>query len=964
MSDLTGQEIRGYTFLSRISTGGFGAVYRAYQASVEREVAIKVILPQYAQRPEFIERFESEAQLIARLEHIHVVPIFDFWRTEGGGNAFIVMRWMRGGSLRSRIRQGTISPEQCTLIVDQISKALHLAHNREIIHRDVKPDNILFDEHNNAYLSDFGIAKDASKSHFTQTGQTPNTPAYASPEQIIGEDVTPASDIYSLAMTIYESLAGHHPFPETPMQHLRQALPPLFPARTTLLDNVLLQATAKEPTARYSDALAFSKAFQMAIEVLYQEVEDIAEVITSPTPKPMVPTPPKSSTPPSKVIADVDTTVPVPTPGAQSAVLINETLDIPLQVMNFVGRETLLSDIEQALAKKERVLLHGMGGIGKSTLAATIASRWLQGTHNDTDSKVILWLETGNEDARTLLLALARPFDAHRRIAAQPDSQQTSAIRRLIEDKGVTLIVLDDAWNGRALKQILAVIPPNVAVLVTARQRFPVGNIIDVDELNPASALDLLNHHAQADLSMEAASALLKRLGYHPFAIEMAGCLLQVDMMEPDELLADLGDTPHEIGLPESFADAKRETIKQLLNTSVQQLSAEERRLFFALGALFAPQSSPELIALLLDEEESKVKKALTTLSRRGITRRRTVFEVPCFRLHELAYSYAASNPALEHESAILACEHFLKRHQQDLNWLDAERANILGAAQHAKAKGNTEKMIELLRILTVDSAYFQVRGHDHLMSQLLDDAIDAARATGEHESLLYLLGKRGNLYIQFRGDIPKGISSYEEALALADEMQNEERSIMLRLGLAHAQAELQNFRTANEYIEYADARTKDSNDIQLRSRVLMYKAYVYGEAQKDHHTALKVVQEQVTLAERIADEKERDTARCYALQNMAAAHTQIGQHEQALEKAQEALGLAQKLKNRMVEAYTLQVIGYAYVGLARHTEAQSQLDAALALCVELGLQTRIDEIKAYMEEQGYTTTDTENNDA
>src|SRR5438067_6223568 len=155
MSDLTHQNIRGYEIRESLGAGGFGQVYRAYQAVVGREVAIKIILPQYANQPDFILRFEAEAQLVARLEHIHIVPLYDYWRDPGG--AYLVMRWLHGGSLRAKLRGGPLTPFEIARLLDQISSALAVAHRKGVIHRDLKPDNILLDEEGNAYLADFGI---------------------------------------------------------------------------------------------------------------------------------------------------------------------------------------------------------------------------------------------------------------------------------------------------------------------------------------------------------------------------------------------------------------------------------------------------------------------------------------------------------------------------------------------------------------------------------------------------------------------------------------------------------------------------------------------------------------------------------------------------------------------------------------------------------------------------------------
>src|SRR5215813_13942240 len=184
MDNLSNRVIKGYELRDRIGAGGFGAVYRAYQPSIGREVAIKVILPEYANQPEFIRRFEVEAQLIARLEHPHIVPLYDYWRDPDG--AYLVMRWLKG-SLRTAIQRGSWSVETASRLLDEIAAALTVAHREGIIHRDIKPDNILLDEDENAYLADFGIAKNVNAREITAEGSMVGSLAYLAPEQIRGE---------------------------------------------------------------------------------------------------------------------------------------------------------------------------------------------------------------------------------------------------------------------------------------------------------------------------------------------------------------------------------------------------------------------------------------------------------------------------------------------------------------------------------------------------------------------------------------------------------------------------------------------------------------------------------------------------------------------------------------------------------------------------------------------------------
>jgi serine/threonine-protein kinase len=276
---LTGQTIKGYELLELIGKGGFGAVYRAYQPSVRREVAIKVILPEYANNTEFIRRFEAEAQLIAHLEHLHIVPLYDYWRDPEG--AFLVMRWLKGGSLRYALALGPWPMNDVGRLVEQIASALAAAHRQGVIHRDLKPDNILLDEDKNAYLADFGIARDLGGTAGMNTlyaaeeqqGRLMGSPHYLSPEQIRLEQVGPQSDIYSMGIMLYEIITGRLPYEGLPLstiitKHLHEPLPHLHDTHPDLplaLNRVIEKATAKNLDDRYPNAMALNADFRRAL---------------------------------------------------------------------------------------------------------------------------------------------------------------------------------------------------------------------------------------------------------------------------------------------------------------------------------------------------------------------------------------------------------------------------------------------------------------------------------------------------------------------------------------------------------------------------------------------------------------------------------------------------------------------------------------------------------------------------
>ena len=275
MLNLTGQVIKSYEVQQRIGAGGFGAVFLAIQPSVGREVAIKVILPEKASEPDFIQRFEIEAQLVARLEHPHIVPLYDYWRDPNG--AYLVMRYLPGGNLADYVLQtGPLELQETAHMLEQIADGLHVAHRKGIVHQDIKPANLLLDDDNNIYLTDFGIARDLDRD--INLAEDPDdilhgSPTYISPEHLRRDEITARSDIYSLGILIYEVMTGTAPFKgemkDLLKKHLQTELPRLQEQRPKLpegLNDVLRQATLKNPAERYASVLDFAQDFRAVVE--------------------------------------------------------------------------------------------------------------------------------------------------------------------------------------------------------------------------------------------------------------------------------------------------------------------------------------------------------------------------------------------------------------------------------------------------------------------------------------------------------------------------------------------------------------------------------------------------------------------------------------------------------------------------------------------------------------------------
>jgi WD40 repeat protein/DNA-binding SARP family transcriptional activator/tRNA A-37 threonylcarbamoyl transferase component Bud32 len=249
--EVGGRPLRGFRLLERLGEGSFGVVHRAVQSQIGREVAIKVIRPALANDSQFIRRFEAEAQLVARLEHPRIVPLYDYWREPDG--AFLVMRLLRGGSLRDALAHGPLSLERALGVANHVGAALASAHRQGVVHRDVKPANILLDEDGNAYLSDFGIARDITAARTPTAADS--SAYYMSPEEMRGEAATARADVYSLGLVLFEMLAGRHPYAAIPADELPHARAPVLEADVSPgLREIIRRATLDDPSDRYDDA--------------------------------------------------------------------------------------------------------------------------------------------------------------------------------------------------------------------------------------------------------------------------------------------------------------------------------------------------------------------------------------------------------------------------------------------------------------------------------------------------------------------------------------------------------------------------------------------------------------------------------------------------------------------------------------------------------------------------------------
>jgi len=245
----------------KVGSGGMSTVYRAYDTTLERWVAIKSMHRDISTDPDQLERFRREARAVARLNHPHVVTVIDFG--EDGGSPYIVLELVEGETLKRRIkRMGRLPVGEAVAYAIEIGRALSAAHAAQLVHRDVKPQNVLLDQEGRAKVTDFGIARSLEVHGLTATGRVLGTTDYVAPEQALGHEVTEQSDVYSLGIVLYEMLAGEPPFRAesqvaVAMKHVQEQMPDIQVARpdvSSSLAAVVDRATAKELGNRYATA--------------------------------------------------------------------------------------------------------------------------------------------------------------------------------------------------------------------------------------------------------------------------------------------------------------------------------------------------------------------------------------------------------------------------------------------------------------------------------------------------------------------------------------------------------------------------------------------------------------------------------------------------------------------------------------------------------------------------------------
>ncbi|RZU49376.1 NB-ARC domain-containing protein [Krasilnikovia cinnamomea] len=609
-----------------------------------------------------------------------------------------------------------------------------------------------------------------------------------------------------------------------------------------------------------------------------------------------------------------------------------------------VGRQRLIETVTAWLDVNGRVLLYGLGGAGKTAIAATVADRYV-----DAHRGPYVWMRVGDADADVVLDGLARCLSTAFGTGGAlppPGDARLLAIEGQVSRAGIGLCVLDDVWNPAALHTVLQAIPANVAVLVTSRLRLGVEHQVEVDGLEAGEAVRLLAHHAHDDAvaAHPDAEALCRDLRFHPYLIEIAGHRLRQYALTPAELRRDVDGSPHELEMPAGFAAPGRQSGRRLLDTTIGALPhADARDALAAVGALFSGSVTPELLSCYLGVGLGRSRSALNALVDVSFAKR----SGGTYVIHDLTVSYARTvlrDDGAGAKSAVAAVRDFVAAYADDHEVIARDLDNIVAAAGRARHSA-VEDFVAIVETLAA-RGYLDTHGHTLALLRLLDAAIDLSRAQPGTERLHLLLSKRGNASFN-AGEFDEAVGFYRDALALAPTAQR--RVIMLSV-IAKALAEAGRHEPAEETFAEAYALAEAEADEVGTMRVLEAHS-VAAFRRHDYARVRELTERGVQLSRALGDR----AAEAIFLNNLGSATFELGV-ETALRYHHEAKAIAVDTSNEHILAITHRCIGADYHAQEQFDRARQNFAEALRLYGRLGQTQREAKVRQLMRQFGYLT--------
>jgi predicted ATPase len=892
-----GAQIAGYRITGTLGRGGMGYVYAAEHAVLGRKAALKTLLPDLGEDGDFRERFIAESQMVAALDHPSIIPIYD--AGDADGTVYIAMRYVAGGDLAELLKGGPLEPDRALTILEQVAGGLDTAHAHDLVHRDVKPANVLVESGGRVYLTDFGIAKRARSRGLTRTGFFVGTLDYAAPEQIRGEAVGAPTDIYAFGCLLFECLTGRKPFDrETDVAvmhaHLLDPPPAVSEARPELpaaLDAVLARALAKEEDARFATCRELVEAARACIG---------GQLVAAPA---------------GTIIA----------PTGATAITGAAVTNLPVAPGPLIGRDAELASVVELAGRPDvrLVTLTGPGGTGKTRLALAAAT-----TLAPTLSRVYFVDLSPVAEPGVVGSAIAQVLE----VEEKGDVPLADVIGRKLGSDPALLWLdnFEQVLPAASLVHELIAAAPGLKVLVTSQaslhlreeREFPVPPLELPDEsasLADAPAVQLFVERAQAvkpgfELTEEngaAVAAICRRLDGLPLALELAAA--RVKLLTPQAILSRLEKRLDLLTGGPGDLPARQRSLRDAIEWSYNLLEPREQTLLARLG-VFAGGCSLELADSVagLGLPLGEAFETLASLIDKSLVRQRDGADgEPRFRLLESIREYAlerleekgeVDEMRLRHAERYLelveAAEPELTRASQAL-WLDRldeENDNIRAALAWATSVGEFEFALRFAGSLF---RFWSARG---LMREARSRLAEALAAPGSVAPATLAKGYFASGYSALgEGDFREARAEFERSLeqarAAADE-RAEGAALAQLAWLSMAGGEAEQARQLAEQASQLAEKTGDKLTASGAATTLADLAIAAGNRDE----AIGLYERGLALRRALGDKR----LVANSLVGLARAELLQGDYERATALLQESLTLAHQVKDTWITSLAL----------------------------------------------------------
>ena len=896
-----GSQVAGYTIIGSLGRGGMGSVWAAEHTILRRTAALKTLLPELAGDADFRDRFVAESQMISALDHPSIIPIYD--AGEADGVVYIAMRHVGGGDLATLIDQGPIEPERVVSILQQVAGALDAAHAHGLVHRDVKPANVLLEpSEGRAYLTDFGIAKRTGTRGLTRTGFFVGTLDYAAPEQIRGDPVGPSADVYAFGCLLFETLTGRKPFErETDVAVMNAQLNDAPPSVTGLrgdlpstLEPVVARGLAKENAERFGSCRELIEGVRAALGGKVFEAPKRAR--------------------------------------AQAGVR-----NLPAEPTPLIGRRAEIAAVLE-LARRPGVrliTLTGPGGTGKTRLSVAAASE-LAG---DVQTAAFVDLASTTE-ADLVGTAIARALA----VEESPELSLVEALTRAL-GPGPALLVLDNFEQVLPAATLVNELLGGVAglkVLVTSQAplRLREEHEFPVPALEPASAVELFVDRVQAvkpsfelsDGNRGSVESICARLDGLPLALELAAA--RVKLLSPQAILDRLGQrldllTGGAVDLPE-----RQRTLRGAIEWSFNLLEPSEQELLSRLG-VFSGGCSLEIADAVCSNGANTALDGLASLVDKSLVRQWDDGEgEPRFGLLESIREYA-----LERLQAKGELERFRRRHAERylelveaaepeltranqavwLARLDEEADNVRAAVVWASAAGDGELALRLAGALV---RFWSTRGLMGEGRRLLRDAFAAGGAAAP-ATLAKAYFAAGYAALG-EGDFAEAKQAFEQSLASTGGDQAAALAQLAWLSMASGGAD------ASDLAERSLALASMSGDGLTESGALGTLAELAAAA-GDYDAAIRLLERGLALRRALGD------TRLVANSLLMLGRMELlrGELDRATMLLEESLVLARAVKDTWSSSVALANLGRVRLCQSDAAGARSLFEEGLGVVLE-----------------------------